>query len=79
MKQLTQRQLEFLAKSARGMTQEEIAKECYVVKSTVKSTIGEARERLEVKTTLQCLCVAIAREELGLDHDGVCFIPNKSL
>lgn len=77
LKSLTTRQLEFLAKSARGMTYEEIAKDSYVALTTVTAAISKARQRLEVRTTLQCFAVAIAREELGIDHDGCCFIPIK--
>lgn len=75
-KSLTPRQAEFLAKSAKGMSYKEIAKDCFVSINTVESTFLNARKRLEVKTNLQCFSVAISREELGLDHDGVCFVPD---
>lgn len=73
---LTKRQVEFLAKSAQGMTSEQIAKSCYVTANTVRSTFTEARKRLGATTTVQCVIMAIAREELGLDHEGYCYIPD---
>lgn len=76
MKSLTKRQIEFLAMTAKGMTNEQIAKECFVAKSTVESSFSEARKRLETKTTAQTVLKAISREELGLDHTGECFIPD---
>jgi DNA-binding NarL/FixJ family response regulator len=75
-KALTKRQAEFLAKSARGMTYEEIAKTSFVTKNTVRSTFTSARKRLGAETNTQCVVMAIAREELGLSHDGICFVPD---
>lgn len=73
---LTKRQIEFLAKSAQGMTSEQIAKSCFVSHNTVRSTFSAARARIGATTTVQCVIMAIAREELGLDHDGNCYVPN---
>lgn len=75
-KALTKRQVEFLAKSAQGMTYEEIAETSFVTKNTVRSTFTAARKRLYAKTNTQCVVIAIAREELGLSYDGICFVPN---
>lgn len=77
MKSLTNRQIEFLAMSARGITNAEIAKICFVSLNTVVSTFTEARKRLECKTTTQCVVKAISREEIGLDHDGIAFVPTR--
>lgn len=76
MKPLTKRQIEFLSMTAGGMTNDEIAKVCCVAKSTVVDAFAEARKRLETRTTPQTVLLAISREELGLDHDGNCFIPD---
>ena len=75
IKSLTNRQKEFLAKSAQGMTYQEIAENSYVTVRTVTSALESARKRLEVNNTLQCLAKAISREEIGLDHEGVCSVP----
>lgn len=75
IKPLTARQAEFLALSARGMTYNQIAEKCCVTIDTVKATISKARNRLEAQTSLQCFSIAVAREELGIDHEGVAFIP----
>ena len=76
-KSLTSKQLEYLAKAARGLTYEKIAKECFVTKKTVSTSMEFARKRLGTKNTLQCLAVAISREELGIDHEGYTFVPGK--
>jgi DNA-binding NarL/FixJ family response regulator len=78
MKPLTKRQIEFLSMTASGMTNEEIAKVCCVAKSTVVDAFSEARKRLGTRTTAQTVLLAISREELGLDHNGRCFIPSET-
>jgi DNA-binding NarL/FixJ family response regulator len=75
VKPLTNRQLEFLALSARGMLHKQIAEKCCVTIDTVTSAFSEARKRLGTNTTLQLYAMAISREELGLDHNGVTFVP----
>jgi DNA-binding NarL/FixJ family response regulator len=75
IKELTHRQKEFLVLSAVGMTYNQIAEKCVVEPSTVKNTFAEARKRLETSTTTQCLLLAIAREEIGITHDGIAFLP----
>lgn len=76
-KSLTKRQQEFLALSANGYAYRDIAKFNFVTLSTVKSTLSRARERSKTKTTLQCFARAISREELGIDHNGVVFVPDE--
>lgn len=72
---LTKRQKEFLAKSAQGLTSGKIAEVFCVSDSTVRSTFAKAKERLGATTTVQAVVLAIAREELGLDHEGFCYMP----
>jgi DNA-binding CsgD family transcriptional regulator len=74
-RELTKRQKEFLAKSAQGMTSGKIAGVFCVSDNTVRSTFAAAKERLGAKTTVQAVVLAIAREELGLQHDGFCYMP----
>lgn len=76
MKSLTKKQAEYLAESAKGKTYEEISDIFYVTVDTVTRSIAEARKRSETKTTLQCFARAVAREEIGIDHEGLVFIPN---
>lgn len=76
IKALTLRQKEFLAMAARGNTHKKIAEECFVSPKTVTSAFTNARSRLEASTTAQVIVLAIAREELGITHDGVCFVPS---
>jgi hypothetical protein len=59
----------------RGMTYQQIADECVLDRGTVHNTITSARQRLGGVSTIQALLIAIAREELGLTHDGICFLP----
>lgn len=63
--------------TARGMTYEQIAKSKFVAVSTVRAAFTKARERKGASTTAQCIVLAIAHEELGLTHDGVCFVPEE--
>ena len=72
---LTPRQREFLALYARGMRLEEIAAVCVVQTQTVKDAMVDVRSRLGAKNTAEALALAIAQEELALDHDGVCYVP----
>jgi DNA-binding CsgD family transcriptional regulator len=72
---LTPRQREFLALYARGMRLEEIAAVCCVQIGTVKDAMLETRSRLGAKNSAEAVALAIAREELALDHDGVCYVP----
>jgi DNA-binding CsgD family transcriptional regulator len=74
-KSLTPTQAKYLAKSARGMTYDQIAKDCVVSVKTITAALAEARKRLGTRTTLQCFAVAISREELGIDHEGYTFVP----
>lgn len=76
---LTERQKDFLVRNAQGETYAQIAEKCFVSIGTVKSTFAQARSRLQAFTTAQCIVYAISREELGLTHDGLCFIPDYSL
>lgn len=71
---LTERQKQFLAKSAQGMTSGKIAGVFSVSDSTVRSTLASAKKSLGASTTAQAVVLAIAREELGLDHEGFCYI-----
>ncbi len=74
--ELTKRQKQFLALCAQGKLNQEIA---YINKlsiRTVENAMALARKRLNAQTTAQAILIAIAREELGLDHDGLCFLPN---
>ena len=60
--------------TAQGKSADQIARECFVSVNTVRSTVVDARARLKANNTAHCIIIAIAREELGLDHDGNCFI-----
>lgn len=62
--------------AARGMTYEQIAKACVIEISTVTSTFAKARIRLGTSTTMQCMVKAISREEIGIDHNGIAFLPD---
>ena len=79
IKPLTQRQLEFLALIANGMRPVEIAELCVLSRGTVNATIDKARQRIGARNNSQAVVLAIAREELGLAHDGQCFISNRGL
>lgn len=61
--------------SAQGKTYAEIAEICFVSIETVRGTLTKARERMGANTTAQAAVIAIAREELGLTHDGLVFVP----
>jgi len=58
------------------MQQAQIAQECRVSVRTVENNISLARKRLGTTTTAQTLIQAIAREEIGMDHNRTCFIPD---
>ena len=75
-KELTKRQKEFLAMTAQGLMHEKIAEICVVSPETVRNSLARARERMKASTTAQCVVLAIAREELGLTHEGYCYVPN---
>jgi len=75
-KSLTKRQSEFLAMSARGLTYQQIAEECFVAIGTVRGTFEKARLRIGASTNVQAVVLAISREELGLTHDGQVFVPS---
>lgn len=79
IRELTQRQKEFFVMAARGMTYEQISQYAHVEISTVKSTFAKARTRLNTSTTMQCLVIAISREEIGIDHNGVAFLPDMKI
>lgn len=76
MEDLTRRQLEFIALSANGLRQREIAERCYVSPRTVEKTFEEARKRLEALTQTQLLVRAISREELILGSAGDVSVPD---
>lgn len=57
------------------MTYEQIAETCFVSTDTVRSTLVNARQRLGANTTAQAAVIAIAREELGLTHEGLVYVP----
>lgn len=72
---LTERQVEFLSAFGRGMRIPAIAGEYELTVQAVETTLKRARERYAVGTTVEALVIAIAREEIGLTHDGVCYTP----
>lgn len=74
-KGLTQRQREVLAKSAQGFTSEQIANFLFISHNTVRSTFTSARKRLKASNTTQAVVLAIAKEELCLNHEGYCYTP----
>lgn len=74
IKPLTKRQKELLAMSARGKRTKEIAKELFISEATVRTTLASAKERLGAHTSMHTIVLAISREELGIDHNGVCFV-----
>lgn len=78
-KNLTPRQSEFLAKSASGMTYEQIADEFVISVKTVTTTLYKARKRLDSKNNLQCLATAIWRKELSFSLDGTCYVSDKNI
>jgi DNA-binding CsgD family transcriptional regulator len=53
----------------------QIAVECKVSHKTVENTIAKARKRLNAATTAQAVVISVAREELGIDHNGRAFVP----
>lgn len=75
-KSLTPRQVEFLAKSAKGMTYSDISKECFISEKTVSKALYEARQRLGAKNNLHCLSLAICRGEMFVGKDGMCCVSN---
>jgi DNA-binding NarL/FixJ family response regulator len=74
--ELTKRQKQFLAMVGKGKLNQEIASIFNLSSRTVENTISQARTRLKARTTAQCILIAIAREELGLTHEGDCFVPD---
>lgn len=60
--------------TAQGKMQDQIAYECGIKIKSVENTIAKAKERLGAKTVSQAVIIAISREELGIDHDGHCFV-----
>lgn len=66
---LTRRQLEFLALTARGLQQSEIATACYVAEVTVRNTIVEARSRLGARNTAQAVALAVSLELIVFNPD----------
>lgn len=71
---LTARQKQFLALTARGFQYAQIAHACGVSIKTIENQLSMARKRIGATTTAQCVVIAIAREELGIDHDGNCYV-----
>lgn len=74
-KELTKRQKECLAAVAQGKQYEQIAQDKKISPHTVRNNIIAARKKLGATTTAQAVILAISREELGLSHDGICFVP----
>jgi DNA-binding CsgD family transcriptional regulator len=74
MEALTPRQLELLALFGNGLRGPEIAAKCFITIRTVEHTIQNARKN-RAETTVQLLCMAIADEQLILDHDGAVRVP----
>lgn len=72
---LSQRELEFLALAGNGFTRNKIAQAFCVSPLTVKNTFARARERMGATSTAHCVVLAIARELLILDHEGVVHAP----
>lgn len=55
------------------MNHAQIAEFCFIEVQSVKTTLQRVRERYGAASTTQCLAMAIAREEIVIDHDGVCY------
>jgi DNA-binding CsgD family transcriptional regulator len=72
---LSRRELEFLALAGNGFTRNKIAQAFCVSPMTVKHTFARARARTGAASTAHCVVLAIAREQLILDHEGVVHVP----
>ncbi len=78
-KSLTRRQKEFLALSAQGNTAKQIAYKFTLSIATVNATMRAAKARMGTNTISQTIILAVAREELGVTHDGYCYVPKENL
>jgi DNA-binding NarL/FixJ family response regulator len=70
---LTKRQLEFLAYSAQGLQNPEIAEQCFISLSAVKDGLEKARERLGARTTTQAVAMAVSLELIVFDVNTATF------
>lgn len=67
---LTKRQAEFLALSAQGLNQTDIAEEFCLSPWTVKNTLQGAKDRLGARSLPQAVAKAIAFDLLAIDNEG---------
>jgi DNA-binding NarL/FixJ family response regulator len=73
IKPLTKRQLEFLSLAGKGLSYKEIAKECTVSVETVRATFINTRQRIGANSNSHAIVKAVARNEIEISSDGVCF------
>jgi len=62
-----------------GMNYKDIAEKEVISEHTVATTIRNAKEAYNAANTAQCVVLAIAREELVLNHDGSCRVSDERL
>lgn len=72
----TTRQLEILARCARGMTYQEIGRDLYLSPDRIYEEMAELRSKLGARNSSQALVVAIARGHICVDgRAGDVFVP----